>query len=149
MVRNIFLLLLLSSSYPECLLYLKHQTIAVLLCFSFQIHLYIFENMSCVTDLHNIPLGNRILFCNFYRRVSFLHKIPVFHLEAGLRTYEKHSPFPEEMFRTLVGKLADLAPARWLALGGGGYDLQAVARAWSAASTKTGRRSPPRWTRSP
>lgn len=38
---------------------------------------------------------------------AFLCKKPVFHLEAGLRTSHKYSPFPEEMFRTLVGKLAD------------------------------------------
>ena len=29
-------------------------------------------------------------------------------MEAGLRTYDKYSPFPEEMNRTLVGDLADL-----------------------------------------
>jgi len=35
-----------------------------------------------------------------------LHK-PVLHLEAGLRTYRKFSPFPEEMFRRLVTNMAD------------------------------------------
>ena len=30
------------------------------------------------------------------------------HVEAGLRTYDKYSPFPEEMNRTLVGDIADL-----------------------------------------
>jgi UDP-N-acetylglucosamine 2-epimerase len=39
--------------------------------------------------------------------VAFLRKKPVIHLEAGLRTYNKFSPYPEEMLRTLVGKLAD------------------------------------------
>lgn len=39
--------------------------------------------------------------------VAFMLKKPVFHLEAGLRTYKKFSPFPEEMLRTLVGKIAD------------------------------------------
>jgi UDP-N-acetylglucosamine 2-epimerase (non-hydrolysing) len=34
-------------------------------------------------------------------------KIKVAHLEAGLRTYDKHAPFPEEMNRCLVSKLAD------------------------------------------
>ncbi|MDD5937584.1 MAG: UDP-N-acetylglucosamine 2-epimerase (non-hydrolyzing) [Clostridiales bacterium] len=34
--------------------------------------------------------------------------IAVGHVEAGLRTYDKYSPFPEEMNRTLVGDLADL-----------------------------------------
>jgi len=40
--------------------------------------------------------------------VAFLQKIPFIHLEAGLRTGQKFSPFPEEMFRLLVGRLADI-----------------------------------------
>ncbi len=39
---------------------------------------------------------------------AFYHHIPVGHVEAGLRTGDKYSPFPEEMNRTLVGRLADL-----------------------------------------
>ena len=39
---------------------------------------------------------------------AFYHKIKVGHVEAGLRTLDKYSPFPEEMNRTLVGDLADL-----------------------------------------
>ena len=39
---------------------------------------------------------------------AFYHKIPVGHVEAGLRTYDKWSPFPEEMNRKMVGALADL-----------------------------------------
>lgn len=39
---------------------------------------------------------------------AFYHKIPVGHVEAGLRTWDKYSPFPEEMNRTLVGDLAEL-----------------------------------------
>ena len=35
-------------------------------------------------------------------------------------------------FASAVSELATRAP-KWLALGGGGYDLQAVARAWSLA----------------
>ena len=33
---------------------------------------------------------------------------PVGHVEAGLRTYDKYSPFPEEMNRQFVGCVADL-----------------------------------------
>lgn len=40
--------------------------------------------------------------------VAFYHKIPVGHVEAGLRTYDKYSPFPEEMNRKLVGQIATL-----------------------------------------
>ena len=39
---------------------------------------------------------------------AFYHKVPVGHVEAGLRTYDKYSPFPEEMNRTLVGDIAAL-----------------------------------------
>ena len=39
---------------------------------------------------------------------AFYHKVPVGHVEAGLRTWDKYSPFPEEMNRTLVGDIADL-----------------------------------------
>lgn len=35
-------------------------------------------------------------------------KIPVAHIEAGLRTYNKYSPFPEEINRQLITRLADL-----------------------------------------
>ncbi len=39
---------------------------------------------------------------------GFYHKIPVGHVEAGLRSRNRYSPFPEEMNRTLTGQLADL-----------------------------------------
>ena len=39
---------------------------------------------------------------------AFYHKVPVGHVEAGLRTYDKYSPFPEEMNRKLVTAIADL-----------------------------------------
>lgn len=39
---------------------------------------------------------------------GFYHRIPVGHVEAGLRTGDKYAPYPEEMNRRLVGVLADL-----------------------------------------
>ena len=39
---------------------------------------------------------------------SFYNQIPVGHVEAGLRTYDKYSPFPEEMNRKLTGAIAEL-----------------------------------------
>lgn len=39
---------------------------------------------------------------------AFYAKIPVGHVEAGLRTFDKYSPFPEEMNRKLTGCIADL-----------------------------------------
>ncbi len=40
--------------------------------------------------------------------VAFYHKIQIGHVEAGLRTWNKFSPFPEEINRVLITKLADL-----------------------------------------
>lgn len=39
---------------------------------------------------------------------AFYHKIPVGHVEAGLRTYDPYSPYPEEMNRVLVSDIASL-----------------------------------------
>lgn len=39
---------------------------------------------------------------------AFYQQIPVGHVEAGLRTFDKYSPFPEEMNRNLTGKIAEL-----------------------------------------
>jgi len=39
---------------------------------------------------------------------AFYHSIPIGHVEAGLRTHNKYSPYPEEMNRQLTGVLADL-----------------------------------------
>ncbi|WP_128896233.1 non-hydrolyzing UDP-N-acetylglucosamine 2-epimerase [Longirhabdus pacifica] len=48
---------------------------------------------------------------------AFLQQIQVGHVEAGLRTWNKQSPYPEEMNRQLTGVLADLhfAPTTWSA----------------------------------
>jgi UDP-N-acetylglucosamine 2-epimerase (non-hydrolysing) len=45
---------------------------------------------------------------------GFCEKIPVAHVEAGLRTYNLNSPFPEEGNRQLLGRITDLhlAPTR-------------------------------------
>ena len=39
---------------------------------------------------------------------AFYQKIAVGHVEAGLRTWDRYSPFPEEMNRSMVGRLAQL-----------------------------------------
>lgn len=46
---------------------------------------------------------------------AFYAKIPVGHVEAGLRTYRKDSPFPEELNRQMTTVLADwhYAPTGW------------------------------------
>lgn len=39
---------------------------------------------------------------------AFYNQIPIGHVEAGLRTYDKYSPFPEEMNRQMADRLSDL-----------------------------------------
>ena len=39
---------------------------------------------------------------------SFYHKKPVFHVEAGLRSYDIYEPFPEEVMRQMTSRVADL-----------------------------------------
>lgn len=40
--------------------------------------------------------------------ISFYHKITLAHVEAGLRTYEKYNPWPEEINRRMAGIMADI-----------------------------------------
>lgn len=48
---------------------------------------------------------------------AFWRQISVGHVEAGLRTFDKYSPFPEEVNRRMAGVIADLhfAPTSWAA----------------------------------
>ncbi len=48
---------------------------------------------------------------------AFYHHVPVGHIEAGLRTWDLHQPFPEEANRVLTGRLTDLhfAATEWSA----------------------------------
>lgn len=39
---------------------------------------------------------------------AFYQQIPVGHVEAGLRTYDIYSPFPEEMNRKIISQIAEL-----------------------------------------
>lgn len=39
---------------------------------------------------------------------AFYNMVSVGHVEAGLRTYDKYSPFPEEMNRQLTGRMTDM-----------------------------------------
>ncbi|MFT4173297.1 MAG: UDP-N-acetylglucosamine 2-epimerase (non-hydrolyzing) [Rhodocyclaceae bacterium] len=38
--------------------------------------------------------------------VGFYHRVPVAHVEAGLRTYNPDRPFPEEGLRQMIGRIA-------------------------------------------
>ena len=51
----------------------------------------------------------------FASLVAFFERLPVGHVEAGLRSGQKWSPYPEEIFRRLTDQLTDLyfAPTPW------------------------------------
>ena len=40
--------------------------------------------------------------------VSFYHKVPVFHVEAGLRSYNIFEPFPEEVMRQMTSRVTQI-----------------------------------------
>lgn len=48
---------------------------------------------------------------------AFFQRVPVAHVEAGLRTNDKFQPFPEEINRRIATQVADLhlAPTEWAA----------------------------------
>ena len=39
---------------------------------------------------------------------SFYNKVPLFHVEAGLRSYDIYEPFPEEVMRQMTSRVAQL-----------------------------------------
>ncbi|MFC5531087.1 non-hydrolyzing UDP-N-acetylglucosamine 2-epimerase [Cohnella yongneupensis] len=55
--------------------------------------------------------------CFLASYAAFLQQIQVGHVEAGLRTWNKLNPYPEEMNRQLAGVLSDVhfAPTEWSA----------------------------------
>ena len=71
----------------------------------------IFEKFSAVLEKENpdIVLVHGDTTTSFAAAfVAFFYKIPVGHVEAGLRSGDRYSPFPEEMNRILTGNLANL-----------------------------------------
>lgn len=40
--------------------------------------------------------------------VAFYHKVKVCHVEAGMRSFDRYNPFPEEVNRRLIGQLTNI-----------------------------------------
>ena len=59
-------------------------------------------------DLNIMTAGQTLYDVTGRALASFYAQIPVGHVEAGLRTGNKFSPYPEEMNRKLTGAIADI-----------------------------------------
>tara|TARA_R100000278_G_scaffold120449_1_gene102865 strand:- start:42 stop:1031 length:990 start_codon:yes stop_codon:yes gene_type:complete len=62
----------------------------------------IFDDITCVMVQGDTSSAFATALAAFHR------KIPVAHLEAGLRTYDKYSPYPEEFNRCAISALAEM-----------------------------------------
>lgn len=64
-------------------------------------------NISAAGYTHAIVQGDTATaFCG--ANVAFLNKIPLFHVEAGLRSGSVQEPFPEEALRRMISVIADI-----------------------------------------
>lgn len=71
----------------------------------------ILEKLSDVFSTHKIDAtivqGDTMsVFCGAL--VSFYNRVPIFHVEAGLRSYNIFEPFPEEAIRQMTTRIVDL-----------------------------------------
>ncbi len=71
----------------------------------------ILTSLDKVFDTHNVDAtvvqgDTMTVFCGAL--TSFYRKIPVFHVEAGLRSYDIFEPFPEEAMRQMTSRISDL-----------------------------------------
>ena len=64
----------------------------------------VFSN--CKIDATIVQGDTMTVFCGAL--VSFYNKVPVFHVEAGLRSYDLFEPFPEEAMRQMTTRITDL-----------------------------------------
>jgi len=65
-------------------------------------------NLECLDDLDFIMIQGDTTSVLALALAAFHRKIKVIHLEAGLRTYDFENPYPEEMNRQLVSRIADI-----------------------------------------
>jgi len=65
-------------------------------------------NLDCLDDLDFIMIQGDTTSVLSLALAAFHRKIKVIHLEAGLRTYDFENPYPEEMNRQLVSRIADI-----------------------------------------
>ena len=63
---------------------------------------YLFDNINRVLVQGDTATAFGLALAAFHR------KIQVVHLEAGLRTHDKNNPYPEEVYRQMISRIADL-----------------------------------------
>lgn len=63
---------------------------------------YVFDGISHVLVQGDTTTGMALALSAFHK------KIPVIHLEAGLRTWDKENPYPEETNRCIISSIADI-----------------------------------------
>lgn len=69
----------------------------------------VIDSFSNITELPNYVLVQGDTATAFAIAIAAKnHKIKVIHLEAGLRTYDYENPYPEEMYRQLISRIADI-----------------------------------------
>ena len=61
-----------------------------------------------VNDVHGIIVQGDTASAYTGAIWGFLNNIPVFHVEAGLRTFDHQNPFPEEFFRESIARISAL-----------------------------------------
>ena len=65
-------------------------------------------NISADYDLNIMKAGQTLSEVTSGALAAFYSQTPIGHVEAGLRSYNKYSPYPEEINRQMVGVMADL-----------------------------------------
>jgi len=68
----------------------------------------ILNNEEIFTDITSVMVQGDTTSAFATALAAFHRKIPVAHLEAGLRTYDKYSPYPEEFNRRAISALAEI-----------------------------------------
>lgn len=63
---------------------------------------YFFDNITRVLVQGDTATAFGLALASFHR------KLDVIHLEAGLRTHDKDNPYPEETYRQMISRIADL-----------------------------------------
>jgi UDP-N-acetylglucosamine 2-epimerase (non-hydrolysing) len=92
-----------NKPFYKCVKLLPNDTVTRLTCLASEISLRVepfILTASCVFIQGDTATA-------FFTALSAFHNsIPIFHIEAGLRTYDLQNPFPEEAYRSMISRIA-------------------------------------------